>query len=55
MSTSLLLPSNGSYHPMAKGISYYKDYHRKWKCREKMKNKYMNTTKLHILAQTMGT
>jgi hypothetical protein len=31
MFTFLLLPSNGIYHPMAKGISYFKYYHKKWK------------------------
>jgi hypothetical protein len=49
MSTFLLMPSTGNYHPMIKGISYFKNYHTKWKCIEEAKNEYMNTTKLYVI------
>jgi len=48
MPTSLLLPSSGSYCLVVKGISYFKDYHKKWKDIE-AKNKYMNIKKLYVI------
>ncbi len=41
MSTSLLMPDIGNYHPMIKGISYFINYHKKWKCIEEANNEYI--------------
>ncbi len=49
ISTSLLMPSIGNYHRMIKGISYFINYHKKWKCIKKTNNEYMNTIKLNVI------